>query len=264
MSKNEEEQGQLLLPSSAVVAVRRALVEAENQHRAQALVLAQKVHAYLSEKVPSASGGRESQPRLVALRKALRSNQRFGPGSVEDCMDKAFAAVQGPVPRESSFTFTRSDGAMEAYHGLRHAATSLVLPYPSKPGETRAVRAPRKSALSPVPMSTQAFSNGACSIRIDPATRTLHWDVDRSSHAVDRARDSYLGRALFQALAKVAWTRGTGGVFRSSDEYGEEAAMEHGGNPVNISSHFGPLGEKEFEAHSGYNPRTMKIKAFRR
>ncbi|HQF92584.1 MAG TPA: hypothetical protein PLS46_00380 [Microthrixaceae bacterium] len=52
--------------------------------------------------------------------------------------------------------------------------------------------------------------------------RTVIWNVSENNHAIDHAHNSPLAGVFFGALAKVVWTRGSGGVGYANDEYNRE------------------------------------------
>lgn len=230
MSKNEEEKGTLILPSAAVIPLRKAFVEHENNKRAATLALATRVHAHLKSDAGAAD--------RKALSKILKQpNAAWGP--TRTFLTELIARIE-PRLRHDDRAFD------EGYEVER-----LLITRPEK-GETPKVQAPKKKDLPMLPAATWSFSGGECGISIDPKTRQLTWSVSRNNHAVEHAWESPFGKLLNAELRKIKWTRGTGGVFRYTDEYAEDAAMDHGGNAVRISSAFGPLGEKEKEYEYGF------------
>jgi hypothetical protein len=90
---------------------------------------------------------------------------------------------------------------------------------------------PRKKDFAPLPWKTLAFRDGwgECGVTFDPKTRTVRWRVSENNHAVERAREGWLGRAFFAALSRVNWTRGTGGTIVGNDEYNSDSEYEGGG-----------------------------------
>jgi hypothetical protein len=84
--------------------------------------------------------------------------------------------------------------------------------------------------------------------------RTIRWRTDQYKRSVERFENSGVGVALFAALGKVAWTRGTGGVAYAQDEYGVDVAVEHGGNAVSIYRAYGPRGAETYRRRYGSYP----------
>lgn len=225
MSKREEEQGTLVLPSAAVIPLRRALVEAMNAQRQRARDWAARAYAHLQSQ--------DGQAQRQAINQALRTGPDARP-SADDLLGEVVRRVNN----------ARGEPGEPVFQAARLLLPFAPWPRPANP-RPRRLQAPKKKDLPPLPAQTWQFQDEGAAVRIDPEKRTLSWEVDRSNRAVEHAWAGPLGRALQAALDKVEWTRATGGVFRYADEYADEAAMEHGGNPVRISRAFGPLGEEE-------------------
>lgn len=79
---------------------------------------------------------------------------------------------------------------------------------------------------------TTVFRADQGSMSFDRATNTVEWDVDSSSWAVERARGSVQGRALFGALGKVRWTRDTGGLLTGGNENADGEGPAKAWGPV--------------------------------
>jgi hypothetical protein len=91
------------------------------------------------------------------------------------------------------------------------------------------LKSPRKPTKKNFPMfattRTKEFSTGEAILKFDEGN-TIYWVVPENNHAVDHARKSWLGRAFFLNLDRVAWTTQTGGEIWGGDEYSREAAEE--------------------------------------
>jgi hypothetical protein len=73
--------------------------------------------------------------------------------------------------------------------------------------------------------------------------RTVLWTVPENNHAVEHARGSWLGVALFGFLGSVLWTRGSGSEgFVGNNEYNRDS-MSDGGGGNYVTVRFGPLGD---------------------
>jgi len=100
---------------------------------------------------------------------------------------------------------------------------------------------PQKQYLAKATTSTLCFRQYEASLTFDRKNHTLTWIVDENNHAVESARKSWLGRAMFSALRNVQWTRSTGGKFIGNDEYNGDS-RENGGGANYVTARFGPLG----------------------
>lgn len=254
MGKNCEEKGEIILPSAAVIPLRNALVVAVNKQRQEWLDLAVRVHAHLKSEAGAAD-------RKV-LSKLLRG-QRQGP---HYCPEDFVAEVAGRLASDTGRgnlggwrDLHGRDDDTEAFNRNNEVARLLVTPR-TPDGVTRKIQAPKKKDLPQLLQSkTWTFYNNSCSVHINPKTRVLEWAVPRSKNAVDDAWASVLGRTLARELERVKWTRGTGGAFNYTDEYAQDAAMDHGYTPISISHAYGPLGERMREDRMGL-PMSMRRK----
>ncbi len=102
-------------------------------------------------------------------------------------------------------------------------------------------RAPKRKDLSINPTSrgcTLIVNRGDAAIKLDDATRTVTWGVPENNHAVEYARSSTLGRALFTALARIDWKRGSGGTLVGNDEY-NRCDDDEGGSANYVTARYG-------------------------
>ena len=242
MSCNNEEKGEFILPTKAIAPFRKALADVLNAQREKTMEAAVALHAYITKPIDQGPGKAPRRERLAELNKALKKdNPRW---HAERVLQAAFEAIDGQT-NDRSYYARQPKWDDE----LRFQAMSLVMPY--TPDRTVKFQAPKKKDLPPVPSSATVFEGSCFTIALNPKTRTIHWDVSEGNRNVEEAHESELGRAFFAQLKKVEWTRGTGGHIRYSDEYSQEAAMEHGGNPISTSMHLGPIGERIYEAEVG-------------
>lgn len=97
---------------------------------------------------------------------------------------------------------------------------------------------------------TIVFDADDGSIHLTDKTHCVTWSVQENNHACERARDSFMGKVLFNLLSKIQWVRGSGGCITGNDEYNREN-QDAGGGANQLKDTFGPLGEKQHEFHYG-------------
>lgn len=109
--------------------------------------------------------------------------------------------------------------------------------------------------------STQLQSiEGGCEVDFNDTERSVTWRVPENNHAVERARDSFLGVLLFEELKRADWGRSGGGCLVGNDEYRREAS--HAGGGANyVTEVFGPAGRKAQD--DAANPLQAIVKAHR-
>lgn len=69
--------------------------------------------------------------------------------------------------------------------------------------------------------------------------REVHWRVGENNRACERARDHPMAKALFAALSRVKWTRGSGGQIVGNNEYNRDDRSAGGGGNY-VVSEYGP------------------------
>lgn len=120
------------------------------------------------------------------------------------------------------------------------------------------LKAPLKKEFQHAKANTQDFSYGEASLRFEPKTRTVHWTVPESKGAVDEAWGSPLGKAFQAALGRVNWTRGTGGHFRYSDEYMQDADHDYAGGRLTHFPALRAVGRKGLRAGHRDQPQNAQ------
>lgn len=81
-------------------------------------------------------------------------------------------------------------------------------------------------------------------VTIDNSDKSVHWHVQENNHAVDDARNSWLGRAFFRELKGIDYGKSKkfGGFFVGNDEYNRD----DGDGTNYITARFGKKGENAF------------------
>lgn len=110
-----------------------------------------------------------------------------------------------------------------------------------QPIARKTVKALRKTLLKAYlhDSKSRAFHGDGAEVSFDDKKHTVTWAVSENNHAVERARDSFLGTTLFGMLAKVQWTRGSGGEIVGNDEYRRDNRGSGGGANY-VTRSFGP------------------------
>lgn len=206
MSRYDWEEGTILLPSAEVAGLKQALREWANKFHAD--VRAEAVRLHKAE-----LGGTRSQ-RVYTERLRAAYSQTRGRSAVRT----AALGVLEQILRDA-----------QAGRGTLHQPTVADV-------ERRAQRATNRTTRF-----TVADTEGYECAYITIEGRTLTWQVPESNHAVERAHEAPLARILFTRLARVTWTRGTGGYLVGNDEYNRDND-DFGGGANYLTSTYGPKG----------------------
>ena len=91
-------------------------------------------------------------------------------------------------------------------------------------------RQPRKNDFPLLGRDKKSIDVGgeAC-IAFNDDSRTVVWRVSENNHACDYAHEHPMGKAFFQAMSQVNWTRGTGGTIIGNDEYNQDGSCPPSG-----------------------------------
>lgn len=192
---------------------------------------------------------------VSALRKDLTdATNRHHDAVLAECL----RLWNGPIAKTSSAKLFRErlNAAMTSARLPEAVSNDVYYVMESLIGGYQGSSAPRTPRASDVErMAPKAnsrtvdFGGGnEWSIRIDGAKLSYHSGDNKSQ--VERARAHPIVAAMFRNLARISWTRATGGVFAGNDEYNSES-RDAGGGSNYITSAFGPLGEAEKAAQMG-------------
>lgn len=91
------------------------------------------------------------------------------------------------------------------------------------------------------PKASEVFElgDGNSTIRTDADNTTVFWNVYEGNHACEEARKHETAKALFRALDRVVWTRGSGGDIVGNDEYNRDSCSL-GGSGNYLVTRYGP------------------------
>lgn len=229
MSCSQTQHGEIVLPTAATAAVKKAVRDAVNAQHDQIYAGCQEFWRSL-----------KSAPRTE---KAL--TERF----------EEWAKSKRPVRRADRWGYDVDPDDFDLIEAIRQTLDSVCWRNGRKP------RAVKRTDVHPKRMTNKdnVFSFSDFSISFNG--RTVVWHVDYNNHAVDRAHRHPIAQTFFKAMRNVKWTRVTGGVIRSDDEYARDARLQHGGS-VGISMSFGPVGEKEREREMFPYGKPRGVKVF--
>jgi hypothetical protein len=211
MSCHEEEHGTYRLPSAAFPAFRKTVLTAYNAH--QGLMFKNATSIY---------------EQIVAARARTRN-----PEPLYKLYERFAAASDWRSPR------------LDPTEEIREA----LLSYDYRKGHSDPAAwtliKPKAAQFKPLPARALQISLPECGITFDPKARTVTWWTDRNNHTVERCRAHPVVAAFFRALAKVTWTRGTGGYVEYRNEYDEDTGF---GDRGSINDAHGPIGKGESDA----------------
>lgn len=211
MSRYEWERGEFKIPSAEWASFKTAVREAVNRHNASAYDTAVKLHERV---LASAKGRKPFELRDIAFKEMSTLNAGTYYSPAKFCEDEVFEIVQAVV--QSSWNAGK---------------------------ERIRLRKPMKKDFPQHGNNITSYRTGECSLELDNGSRTATWRVDENNHAVDRARETALAKAMFAALKQVKWTRDTGGVILGNDEYNRDAGRDYeGGGGSYSKERFGPQG----------------------
>jgi len=215
MSKYEWERGTVTIPASEWAGFRKGLLDKWNAKQDELLTDALRAHTA----VEAAAKGKRGEGRQTAMTDALYQHCGF---------------------RKDSWGWEpRNDEQMGRYEAISRLVFKregwsgpVTLQKPKR--KDLDLKAVTKDANISLPDAHVSFRNKG---------RTVTWDVSENNHAVERAHQHWFARALFSALGRITWTRGSGGQIVGNDEYNRDADYEGGGGNY-VTREFGPVKRK--------------------
>lgn len=110
-------------------------------------------------------------------------------------------------------------------------------------GHVRGGKKPKKltkKAMNFANGKTMGFDiNGEGWISFDPEHKTVTYNVGENNRAVERARESYVGKLFFRTMKNVNWTPNSGGTLYGNDEYNRENSYGDVGGGNYVTAQFG-------------------------
>ena len=221
MSRYGWEQGTITIPTAEWPSFRTALIKAHNDRLERDLVNA-----------------RAAQPRIEAAGKGKRGDERV---KAQWAALAAFCGLKLET-RHKTDAFELEGGSEESQERAHRLLGILfTLPKGGKWHELTVLRTPKRKDFKFLPLTKDAIINcdSDASINLTNATHSVSWHVGDNNHACERARCHPMARVLFGLLAKVKWTRGSGGTIVGNDEYNRDNAYEGGGANY-VTAEYGP------------------------
>jgi len=210
MSRNEWERGEIKLSTKEFGSVRRDLIAFYNARQTRLFEQAKQVYGSLKE---------------------------LGKGRRNFDYHAAFERVPA-----IAFTLNGRDGYHEIFDAI----------FPSKLVEGKGwmqsskPKVPKKSQFAPLKQSATVIPVGnEAGIGFKKDLRLVIWQVSENNHSVERAREHAMGKAFFNRLGRVVWTRGTGGEIVGNDEYNQDS-HENGGGANYVTARYG-VADKQFK-----------------
>lgn len=187
MSVYEWEKGSIILPQESWGTFRDGLLSKWNKYQQSVLKDAKRAYSALLR----ASRGKQGAKYQEALTMALRSY----------CEGK-----QGNLYTVPSWVRHTSISHLVFKRVNAHSPLDIV--------------EPEKSDLDTKPLGHGCTLDLKVAIvKLDNQHRTVTWTVPEENHACERARSHWFSKVMFEALANVTWTPGSGGKIVGNDDY---------------------------------------------
>lgn len=239
MSCNEWEEGTIKLPTGEAPKVRDAVKHAADQHRA-----ALYAHAQAFWKALPAAYRRDREKYGRAVEAYLYGN--LPSTHPNDWRPKGLPDAKLPAWRGLPDDAGHPDrsGMWSDLHHLLTLVLRRQVKVEGKPWAEsqecpphRALQTDVEKVIGKATGTKFRLDCGESSIAFDG--RTLVWAVGENNHARDYGRAHPIARALFAALDRVTWTRGSGGDIVGNDEYNRDN-RDSGGGGNYVLNRYGP------------------------
>lgn len=258
MSCYNWESGTIKIPSKEWKRLRDSIVRAASDRNARVYAMALKIHAGLKDKalrdkakamLRDSNKGKPKAERvplrdLTPLQLFIAVNGTWdGNYRLRNLFDKAYGFDAIKIPdrtvRRAGY-FGASEERNEDWYDTYMLILDALFPFHEKGARRTSPQKPKKKDF-PKLASTKVKTLTADEARLsfNHIAKSVTWSVNENNRAVESARRTWLAQALFSALDRVAWTRGSGGKIIGNDEYNRDSDYEGGGGNY-VTKEYGP------------------------
>lgn len=238
MGRNEWQNGTITIPAKELPALHKALRDWQNTFHAEVRAKAVELHKTINTRSVSKYGKAIGELEAKHWARVETAPQPFS-------FYRTPSTPSAAQKREKLVEAT----ALEVLRHIKFLASKGTKGIHQPTVEDVSQRAPAATG------KTKTFDlDGWASISFDKNNVT--WDVPGNSNAVEYAEKQPLRDVFFEALSKVQWTRGSGGVISGNDEYNQDD-REYGGGANYITHTFGPQGNAAKASEMG-----LTVKAY--
>ena len=198
MSRHEWERGEIKMSVKEFGAVRRDLIASYNANQTSLFAQAKTIYAQLK----TAGKGKRNFDFASAF-SALMNNSRIS--------DSDSSAIYDAIMPHEQVEKTVDGRTFKSWERVKRPKN------------------PQKKQFALLKQNADRIIFGEAGIGFNKKTRTISYSSGENNHAVERARESAMGREFFKRMGQVVWTRGTGGQIIGNDEYNEDSGREYAG-----------------------------------
>ena len=225
MSCYEWESGEIVIPKAKWAEFRKAIIKAHND-------------ALLKRYETTCAAFEAAEAKVKGLRGENRTK------AFEEAFAEYFGGKKGQWGGYNFPMIKTGYGWNATEYNRRDEWEGCVeLACPWKANNEKEWAKPKKKDLKILPLSESATIRlDGSTIRLDNDSHTVEWSVEENNRACDRERQKDLAKVLFSLLAKMEWTRGSGGTIVGNDEYNRDDRNCGGGGNY-LKETFGPGGK---------------------
>lgn len=204
----ETEHGEIILPSAEFAAVRQAVQKAVHEHQTRVFDETQVFWKGLTRKEQTDPAAYEA-----ARERHRKERNRLTESALRGWGRRSVTPHAEEIIEDVDWRLTLQRGGAPA------RVLKSDIPFPTN--------------------RTTEFQAGEGSVTFDKERNAVLWETGQYRRVIDRAHNSPAGSALFEAVRKVKWTRGTGGVLHGNNENHSEESSEPGDY---VTTAYGPIG----------------------